>query len=301
MSTTVFALILLGALAGPLLSWDDSAPVLTEHDVELINQAQDSWIASNEWVAGLTWAKAKALAATQIRPSNYPERNWGQLLQNFTAPESFDSRKQWPSCTWKILNQQQCGSCWAFGATEALSDRLCVDSKGAINVILSPQYLVSCDSGSYGCQGGYLDQAWEFMEKNGVPTWDCVPYQAVDGTCPSTCTDRSALKLYHAQSVQSYSGPTAIQAALLEGGPVETAFTVYQDFFAYKEGIYIHKWGGVAGGHAVKIVGWGTKGDVKYWIVANSWGAAWGLDGYFWIEFGQCGIDSQAVAGKGKL
>ena len=84
--------------------------------------------------------------------------------------------------------------------------------------------------------------------------------------------------------------------ALMEGGPVETAFTVYEDFYSYTSGVYIHTWGGVVGGHAVKIVGWGKQGDINYWIIHNSWGTDWGMDGIFWIEFGQCGIDSQAVA-----
>merc|ERR1719491_1247010 len=83
----------------------------------------------------------------------------------------------------------------------------------------------------------------------------------------------------------------------MKGGPVETAFTVYQDFFAYKSGIYVHTSGGVAGGHAVKIIGWGNQAGTNYWIVANSWGASWGMSGFFWIEFGQCGIDTDAYAG----
>ena len=52
---------------------------------------------------------------------------------------------------------------------------------------------------------------------------------------------------------------------------------------SYKSGVYIHTSGSVEGGHAVKIVGWGTSGSQDYWIVANSWGPNWGLSGYFWM------------------
>jgi len=73
---------------------------------------------------------------------------------------------------------------------------------------------------------------------------------------------------------------------------------VYQDFYNYKSGVYVYTYGSVVGGHAVKIVGWGvTTAGQNYWIVANSWGTSWGESGYFQIEQGQCGIDTDAIAG----
>ena len=51
------------------------------------------------------------------------------------------------------------------------------------------------------------------------------------------------------------------------------------------------------GGHAVVIVGWGVENGINYWIAQNSWGPNWGENGYFRIQFGQCGFDSNAYAG----
>lgn len=59
-------------------------------------------------------------------------------IDNGSVPASFDSRDQWGSCVHPIRDQASCGSCWAFGATEALSDRFCIASNGAIDVVLSP-------------------------------------------------------------------------------------------------------------------------------------------------------------------
>lgn len=58
------------------------------------------------------------------------------------------------------------------------------------------------------------------------------------------------------------------------------------------------------GGHAVKIIGWGTENGSPYWLVANSWNTDWGdLGGYFKILRGvdECGIESSIVAGMPKV
>ncbi len=49
-----------------------------------------------------------------------------------SLPAEFDGRVQWPSCIHPILNQGDCGSCWAFGATQALADRFCIGSNGQV-------------------------------------------------------------------------------------------------------------------------------------------------------------------------
>ncbi|GKT15202.1 unnamed protein product, partial [Aduncisulcus paluster] len=86
------------------------------------------------------------------------------------VPTAYDARSTYPDCTAlnTIRDQGQCGSCWAHGANEALSDRFCISSGGDINVTLSPEYSVSCDTGNDGCDGGYLDVAWDFFKTTGT-------------------------------------------------------------------------------------------------------------------------------------
>jgi len=54
----------------------------------------------------------------------------------------------------------------------------------------------------------------------------------------------------------------------------------------YGGGIYQYTSGFYEGGHAVKIIGWGIQGTLRYWVVANSWGTGWGMAGFFNIAFG---------------
>lgn len=86
-------------------------------------------------------------------------------------------------------------------------------------------------------------------------------------------------------------------------GPVEAAFTVYNDFLTYKSGVYRHTSGAALGGHAIKIVGWGVENGTPYWLVANSWNEDWGDKGFFKILRGknECGIEGEIVAGIPKL
>jgi cathepsin B len=124
--------------------------------------------------------------------------------------------------------------------------------------------------------------------------------------CPATCdaaasdvhSNFTADKFSFDGKVAAASGEVGIQQMIMAGGPVETAFTVYSDFENYAGGVYQHVAGGEAGGHAVKIVGWGVEGDLKYWKVANSWNPYWGEDGYFRIVRGSnhCGIEDNVVA-----
>ena len=55
--------------------------------------------------------------------------------------------------------------------------------------------------------------------------------------------------------------------------------------------------GSMLGGHAIKIIGWGNEGGDDYWLVANSWGTSWGIEGLFKIKMGDCGINDDVYAG----
>jgi len=221
-------------------------------------------------------------------------------------PASFDARVKWPTCIHPIRDQAQCGSCWAFAASEVLSDRFCIASTGSVNVVLSPQYLVSCDSSDYGCDGGYLANSWQFIQNTGIPTDQCYKYTSGggdSGDCKSTCDDGSALKLYKAATVVTPSTPEDMQNEIFNNGPVEVAFSVYRDFMTYTSGVYQHKTGGLLGGHAVKAIGWGVSNGTPYWIIANSWSTTWGMQGTFWIKRGsnECGIESNVITGTPAL
>jgi cathepsin B len=256
----------------------------------------------------LTIGDVKALYANSeiVNPDAYnvPRVSYKDSDLAANIPVNWSAWNVWPNCEHAILNQGDCGSCWAFGSAEAITDRFCIASNASTNIIFSPQYLVSCNDGDeMGCNGGVPLFAWWFMEYNGIVPLSCLAYTSGEngttGSCPATCNDGSPYQFYKAQalSTKTYSDPQSIQVDMLQNGPITTSFLVYQDFMSYSGGIYKHTTGDYVGGHCVKIVGWGNENNTNYWYIANSWGADWGLDGYFKIEWNDCGINDLAVAG----
>lgn len=239
--------------------------------------------------------------------------------KSLRLPKEFDARTAWPQCNTigRILDQGHCGSCWAFGAVESLSDRFCIHY--GMNISLSVNDLLSCCGFlcGRGCDGGYTISAWRYFVHHGVVTEECDPYFDDIGCshpgcepgyptpkCVRKCVNKNQLwkksKHYGVKPYRIDSDPNSIMAEIYKNGPVEVAFTVYEDFAHYKSGVYKHITGGMMGGHAVKLIGWGASEDGEaYWLLANQWNRGWGDDGYFKIRRGtnECGIEGDVVAG----
>jgi cathepsin B len=188
-----------------------------------------------------------------------------------------------------------------------------------MNTSLSVNDLLACCGVMCGdgCDGGYPIMAWRYFVQNGVVTDKCDPYFDDIGcahpgcvplyptpTCENKCKDKGLLwaesKHFGVNAYRINSDPADIMAEVYTNGPVEVAFGVYEDFAHYKSGVYKHLTGYSIGGHAVKLIGWGTSEEGEdYWLLANQWNRGWGDDGYFKIIRGQneCGIEDDVVAG----
>ncbi len=221
---------------------------------------------------------------------DYPEVEHGVL------PESVDWTRS--ACDHGPQNQAKCGSCWAFAATGMLSSRCCMDASD--HGWLSPQELVSCDKGSMGCKGGYLNTPITYFIRHGGLVPDaCFPYKAVNTACPTKCVDGSDWTSAHVckcSSSKACSGTAGISNCL-KSGPTVIAFRVCRSFMTYKSGIYKCDCTSYIGGHAVLAMGYGSTPSCHF-HVRNSWGTNWGQAGYFDIACGTCLIQGGPICSK---
>jgi len=194
-----------------------------------------------------------------------------------------------------VKDQGQCGSCWSFSATGSIEAAYAIENS-ASPISLSEQQLVDCSQaqGNMGCEGGLMDQAFEYVIANGgLCTETAYPYTAQDGTCQSTnCTNTITIKAYTDVAPGSSS---ALETAVVQQ-PVSIAVEADQSGFQfYTSGVLMAANCGTNLDHGVLAAGYGTDPTLgAYWLVKNSWGASWGDHGYIRLQKGDgistCGI-----------
>jgi len=283
-----------------------------ENIVEFINKNDFSWKAAPNKFSEMPTQSVKKMMGFVRNPKLDEIRNFVQKTSESyysnkdlsALPANFDARTQWGTCIGGVLYQGQCGSCWAFGATESFTDRLCIASAGKSNFSLSVEQMVSCNLGGIeGCSGGEPISAFIYTAEWGLPKDSCFPYTAGSGTappCASSCVNGDPFTLYYnyLSSIHWHLRVDWIQEAIFTNGPVEACFTVYEDFLEYESGVYVYKTGDELGGHCIKLVGWGVENNLEYWIAQNSWGTSWGESGFFKIQKGvdMCGIEGEVFS-----
>ncbi|XP_027034883.1 pro-cathepsin H [Tachysurus fulvidraco] len=208
-------------------------------------------------------------------------------------PDSIDWRQKGNYVT-KVKNQGGCGSCWTFSTTG------CLESVTAIATgklpLLAEQQLVDCAGAfnNHGCSGGLPSQAFEYIMYNkGLMTEEDYPYIGRNGSCRFNPKLASAF-VKDVVNITKYEEMELVDA-VARLNPVSIAFEVVSDFMHYKDGVYsstVCKNTTDMVNHAVLAVGYGEESGTPYWIVKNSWGPVWGIDGYFYIERGKnmCGL-----------
>lgn len=208
-----------------------------------------------------------------------------------------------------VVNQGQCGSCWAFSTAGTIQMHYAI--KTGTQIDLSVQELVDCSHtcakeppyGSVcnqGCGGGWPWSAMvDVMTWKGLVTTSQYPYTAQTNHCRQTLpSPNAAVSNYTCLSATSTTngGPaseTHMQQFLMNNGPLSIAMDA-TPLQSYSSGILQAniECSKTRLDHAIIIVGWGVENNVNYWTIRNSWGAAWGEQGYFRIVRGQdaCGL-----------
>jgi C1A family cysteine protease len=189
--------------------------------------------------------------------------------------------------TTAVKDQGYCGSCWAFSATEQIeSDAIRTLGK---TYLLSAEQITQCDKTSYGCNGGWTENAYTYVKNaGGIETEANYPYtsyQGVTGTCKSD-SSKFVVKVTGYKTLASESA----MASYVQGtGPLSVCVDA-STWNSYSGGIV--KTCGKSVNHCVQAVGVDTAAG--YWKVRNSWGTSWGESGFIRLSYGSntCAIAS---------
>ncbi|CAG9761295.1 unnamed protein product [Ceutorhynchus assimilis] len=328
----IFPFLLLGVISAD----ENYLHPLSDEFIQHINNQKSTWKAGKNFPTNTPMKYIEGLMGVLPNHKMFMPPVLIHQLEGVELPQTFDSRTQWPDCPTikEIRDQGSCGSCWAFGAVEVMSDRVCIHSNGQTHFRFSADDLVSCCyTCGMGCNGGFPGAAFHYWVRKGIVSGGpfgseqgCRPYEIapcehhVNGTRPPCTGDDNKTPKCVQQCEKTYTitydqdrhyGSKAysvasrveqIQMEISTNGPVEGAFSVYADLLNYKSGVYQHVSGKFLGGHAIRILGWGVENNVPYWLIANSWNSDWGDNGTFKILRGEdhVGIESSIVAGLPK-
>jgi len=271
-----------------------TVPLLSEANITALQQQgiQEGWtftVAQNP----ATEQSMSQLCGLVMPDDWWVNASFDPCLPTGYLPTHFDWREL-GGCT-SIKNQDGCGSCWAFSTVAPLECNILIHDHKTVD--LSEQWLVSCNTNSWGCNGGNFAHdyhQWKMDRFNGTGAVleQDFPYTATDAPCAGPYEHPYRIdSWYYIGWSQGVPPVDSIKQAIMTYGPVSVSCAVTSAFAAYSGGVFNEDDPHAQINHAVALVGWDdTQGTNGVWFMRNSWGLAWGENGYMRIEYGVCKI-----------
>lgn len=182
-----------------------------------------------------------------------------------------------------VKDQGDCGSCFAFSAAGVLEYHA--------GRALSVQHLMECPRRCDGCDGGLMQHVFDYARDHSVVIASDEPYVGYDTACRRhRARSWVDVKQFEVMSIDNDPYLELRMATLIKRyGPLAVGIDSSSHWMAsYTSGVYPASKCSTDIDHAVMIVGFTPTA----WIIKNSWGTDWGVNGYLYLERGKnaCGV-----------
>jgi cathepsin L len=203
-----------------------------------------------------------------------------------------------PSFSWgtkgiytQVRDQGQSKNCWAIVATEALEANWHI--RNGTRVVLSPQPILDRTQQD---GGDTLKRALTDLMESGTTLESDYPYLRRPGTLRKIATPYKPASWGYVANGQRAT-IEALKQALVEHGPLaigiqtSEALGAHRGNGVFREDLKLDNPNQVD--HVVLLIGWNDKAGA--WLIKNSWGSDWGIDGYAWVAYDSNNIGAFAV------
>ena len=230
-----------------------------------------------------------------FKASSKPRRAKQEVATgSFQAPKEIDWRRF--GAVNPVKDQLSCNAGYAFAAVSAFESGSRISGYSLVE--LSEQQVVDCSGvdGNYGCQGGDIGDAYEYILRvGGLENGLYYPYKGAAQPCAHDPSRFERPRVDDWIDLPKGSCSSLLNSVAQQ--PVATAVAASAMQF-YSGGVFSSKYCGTSINHAVTVIGYGTDATAQkdFWLVRNSWGAAWGESGYIRMDraiqpdTGICGI-----------
>ena len=253
------------------------------------------------------------------------ENNYDKVTEN-VIPSQYNNDYEHLLYSTSVKNQEPYGMCWAFSAVACAEADALKNHGASSDIDLSEWHLgyflyhgqrvgtgdtvLPGSTPYYNCGGNAVFATFVLSNWIGFANESVAPYQTLVNNKNATIAQSKMYETeYVIDNLYLYE-PDEIEdakSAILTYGAVTTSY--YSDSRYINDDYYAHYYPNTRNpNHGVTIVGWddnypkenfsngyGTPSKNGAWLVKNSWGADWGLNGYFWISYEDKTIDYYAA------
>lgn len=230
----------------------------------------------------------------------------GDSLQDSSIPTTKDWRNI--GCVPSVRDQMHCGAAYAAAALDLVTATKCLGASEKYRTPafhqLSMQQIIDCGpesknaSGLRGCNGGNPLAVLDYLKDNPtryVAIEHAYEFTGREGKCRNITNAEKEYLYFYDKTLSTLNSEEEFLEHVAKRGPIVAMMHASTEMNFYESGVFNDPTcSRVRANHPILIIGYGKERGRPYWLLKNSWGTEWGINGYMKIARGKkmCRIGS---------